>query len=150
MLCLILQRQPYCPLWVCSISLDNHHHETVAYQLSSARWSWWNTERKSNLEKTLLPAIFAFISSIFEMRRLVLFIALLTCLISTVTLMLPSSLGASTTLEIQGAGPVCGSIMPYFSICLVSLLKHFWRWKGIVLDSSATGLMLGSWCNVNS
>ena len=124
--------------------------KTVAYRLSSIRWSWWNAGWKSNLEKTLLPAIFAFIFSTFGIGRLVLFIALLTCLMSTVTLRLSLSLGASTILEIKGAGPVCGLIMPCFSVCLISLLKCFWKWKGIVLGSSTTGAMLGFRCNVSS
>ena len=78
--------------------------KTLAYQLSSARWSWWKAERKSNLENTLFPANFIFCLLLFWNWNICVLYGFIDFSISTVNLMLLLSLGASTTLEIQITG----------------------------------------------
>ena len=78
-------------------------------------------------------------SSALGMGMLVERMALLAALMSTVTRMPPSSFGASTGLEIHGAGPICGSMMSASSILRISLSNRSRRWNGIGLDGAATG-----------
>ena len=92
---------------------------------------WWKADLKSSLLKYLQPERLAQMSLALGIGMFVERIALLASLMLTARCVPLSSLGAKTGFDIQGAGPVCSSIMPAVSILAILFLKWSCKWNGI-------------------